>query len=341
MKKQLSSLITFLLILNGLDLGSEGIPGDYVLQAELLYFKPAMDQSSYAISSSDNHVGSEYFPSGKHHLNRSNYTPGVRLEGLYALCSEMTAFDLRGTYFSAGHSNKITGDFLYDTIGYPGGGAQAPEDIFYKGTAHIKDHYQYGAIDATLNRLSLNSFFDDLFFLVGLHYATIHHKTRFTSKDTPPKENQQHSLFNVLRSNSHFWGIGPELGVDYSYKLTPIDCPYGILSLGINARGALLYSDTEASFHYTSLRTAESEGVNLKNDSLSRVTPAVDAKLEGTYRFTCSSWDIMLSLGYEWLWYGDSIDSIQGMEVAFPGDSLDIFSNFSAQGPFFRLGIAF
>lgn len=304
---------------------------------ELLLFKPTIDQASFVIESSENSIGDEHFPSGKRHLNKSTYEPGVRLEAIHYFCCDR-AISLRGTFFDTAAGTSVRGDFLYDTIGFPGSGAQDPEDNFYSGAAHIKDNYQYCAVDFTFNRASVCSCIDNLSYMVGLHFARIHHSTRFTSvgefDDSTP-------VSNHLSSKSRFWGVGPELGIDYNYALTSEDCFFGAIDLDFNVRGALLCTKTKAFFHYDSRRTAGTVGVNLVNDDLWRVLPFVDARIEADYYFSFKCWDIMLALGYEWIWYADSVDSIRGIDVAFAGDTIDVFSNFSLQGPYIKLVVGF
>lgn len=313
----------------------------FVLSGELLYLKPTVDQSSYVISSSQNVVAGEFFPNGKRHNIHSSYKPGFRLEGIYELCNGESALDFRFAYFKAGHSDSVTGDFLFDTIGFPGDGAQAPEDTSYAGKASIHDHYRYYAFDTTFNRLSLCSCFDNLYLLIGLHYANIEHRTHFTSVGTFISDAATRPINNTLKSHSDFWGIGPQLGLDYNYNLTSADCCYGEFTLNASMRGALLCSNSNSSFHYNTLRTAGTEGVNLKNDNLWRVTPTFDARLGGSYRLSCFCVDTIIELGYEWIWYHNGVDSIRGIDVAFAGDSIDVFSNLSLHGPFLKISVAF
>lgn len=313
----------------------------FTLSGELLYFKPGIEQSSYVITSSDNIVSGEFFPSGKRHINSSTYKPGFRVEGLYRPCNECYEIDFRFTYFQAHHSNSTNGDFLFDTIGYPGDGAQSPEDINYTGTARVRDSYRYYAVDATFNRLGLHSCIDNLYLLIGLHYANIEHSTHFTSVGTFPNNGAARPVDNVLRSHSNFWGIGPQLGLDYTYDVTWPEWCIGNLSLKANARAALLCSNSNASFHYRTLRTLGTSGVNLKNGDLWRVSPAVDAKLGGSYHFCLCGLDSDIELGYEWIWYHNSVDSITGLDVAFAGNSTDVFSNLSLHGPFLKINVSF
>lgn len=89
------------------------------------------------------------------------------------------------------------------------------------------------------------------------------------------------------------------------------------------------------------MRTASTKGVRLKNDSLCRVNPAFDAKLGGLHRFCFVGLETTIELGYQWIWTHNCVDSITGIDVAFAGDSVDVFSNLSLHGPFLKIQVAF
>lgn len=351
-KTVLAFFLCFTQIANGYEVpyGYEGqalSDENFKLSAELLYLKPGIEQSSYVISSSENVVGGEFFPNGRRHNNSANYKPGFRINALYGLCDEPNALDVRFTYFNGGHSHSITGDFLFDTIGFPGDGAQAPEDTSYAGKASIHDNFRYYAVDATFNRLGLQSCVDNLYLLIGLHYANIQHKRHFTSVGTFSSDDGavvqavNDPVDNALKSHSNFWGVGPQLGLDYNYDLTSPECCLGLVTLHANMRASLLCSKSNGNFHYTTLRTTGTDGPHLKNRDLWRVNPAFDSKLGGSYQFCWLGLEGAIEVGYEWIWYNDSVGSIVGYDVAFAGDSLDVFSNLSLHGPYLKISVAF
>jgi hypothetical protein len=303
------------------------------VQVELLFFRPTVDQSAYVISSSNNVFGEDLHPRGRRHLNDTSYKPGFRVEATYVL-------NYRFTRFAAGYSDSVTGPFLFDTIGFPGNGSQAPEDSAYSGTAHIKDQYTYYASDLTYSRLAFDSRADCFELLFGLHFAYIQYESHFRATGTFVDDGVLTAVRNRLSRNSHFWGIGPQLGMKYHYYLSDLShCLHG-LSLNGQARGALLCSKTNTRFAYTTARTGSS-GVNLHNNSIWRVTPSVDARLSLSYDFHLNSLKGALEIGYEWLWYNKSVNSIVGYDVAFVGDSLDSYSDLSLQAPFLALAFDF
>jgi hypothetical protein len=260
------------------------------------------------------------------------------LEGLYEFCSGSNSLDLRFTYFDSHDSDSVSGPFLFDTIGYPGHGAQAPEDTTYSGTARIRNHFKYYAGDATINRLAFDVCPDNLTFLFGLQYVYVGFKRNFKSRGTFLSDGVK-PLNNRLHESSRFWGIGPEIGIDYNYFFELYKC-FGHFAFNARARGALLCSCIRTNFHYRSERTG-SVGVNLHNDRLWRVNPTIDAQLGLSYHACCCGMQTFLEVGYDFIWCNKCIDKITGYDVAFAGDTFDILETLSLQGPFVALGIAF
>jgi hypothetical protein len=245
--------------------------------------------------------------------------------------------DIRFTFLEGHHSNSLEGSTLFDTIGYPGHGGQGPEDKPYAGKARLREYFEYIAADVTLNRTNCSGCFDNFSYKIGLLFAIIRHKEKFLSVgsfiDTTVKPVNNH-----LKQHSRFWGLGPQLGLDYQYML----CERNQERLSLNASGrfALLCSNTQASFHYITANTG-SVGVNLHNDSLWRVNPAVDARLSLIYNFCSCDSEITVEAGYELIWFHNCLDSIIGYDVGFAGDTIDLFSSLNMQGPFLAISKTF
>lgn len=333
------------LCLAGIALGLPSLgafePGKLLLSGELLYLKPAIDQTSFAIKSNQNAINGEVFPNGKRQNNITQYKPGFRVEALYQLCDEQTAVDGRFTYFNAGHSSATRGDFLFDTIGFPGDGAQIPEDTTYSGKAHVHDSFQYMCVDATFNRQIVSSCFDSLNLLIGLESTNLQYSRHFHSFGSFLDGSVPRDVKNSLKTRSRFWGVGPVLGLGYLYQLTNDDCCWGVFGLRGNVRGALLCGRSHSNFHFYSSRTAGSAGVNLKNNPTWKVVPTIDARLGGTYQRCFCGFNTFIELGYEWIWVHNGINNITGYDVAFAGDSIDLYNNFGIHGPYFRINFAF
>ena len=340
-KKPLSCLLLGISIL--LNAGENCCLDDIQFEATLFYFKPSLEQNSYVITSTDNRFNGEVYPNGKRHFIHTEYKPGFRLETLNELCNPATLLNLRFTCYNSHPSSFTRGPFLFDTVGFPGHGAGAPEDTTYNGFARMRHQYQYYAADSTINRYLVDCFPDTFTFLFGIHYSYVKVKHKFrgvgtflTTEDGQPVARP---VNNRLHEKSIFWGIGPEIGVDYSY-LFQICNREGYFALNINARAALLGTCNDVDFHYRTERTGP-RGVNLKNDKLWRITPMCDAQIGLSY--TCSFYDAQAAIefGYEFVWYSKAVDKITGYDVALAGNSLDVLDDFTLQGPFLRMVIQF
>ena len=122
--------------------------------------------------------------------------------------------------------------------------------------------------------------------------------------------------------NSKFTGVGPRFGLDTSYHLG--NC-FGVVG---HVAGALLVGNTknDNSQQNFALAITPTPGtvftsqVNTSSDSVTRVVPALDAKLglDYTYIFENQS---MLSLeaGYQWTQYIDAVDRLSNTAVAGVG----------------------
>lgn len=315
--------------------------GGLTVSGELLYLKPSVEQSSYVITSSENVFNGEFFPNGKRHLNSPDYKPGFRVDALYTPCESTIGYDFRFTYFDASYANSTRGNFLFDTIGSPGDGAQAPEDTFYNGKAKVHDHFKFYTIDAALHRFNFDSCADSLTVLLGLQYANIKYNRHASSEGSFHDHADLREVSNSLKTSSRLWGVGPLFGIDYTYNLTSSDCCYGEFKLKTNLRGIILCSNSHANFSYDTLRTANTAGVHYNNDQSWHVNPGFDAKLGAGYDFCFCGFNTAIELGYEWIWYNNAINTITGYDVAFAGDSLDVYNNFSVHGPYLKIGASF
>lgn len=316
-------------------------PGTFALQAELLYFSPNIDQAGFAISSVNNLFNGEFYPNGKRHVLDPAYHPAFRLDGVYALCNGVSCLDFLFTYFNAGDSKSLSGPFLFDVIGYPGDGTQSPEDTPYTGRARLKQHIDYYAGDIIYNRQIFDCCPDGLTFLLGFHGIYLKADHRFKSDGFHIDEEEQRFDFNRIHRVSRFWGIGPEFGLDYSYQLPSFcRCPSGAFSLDANGRMGLLCSHTEATFSDLTNRTTPTSTA-LNDQPFWRVNPFADVKLALNYDCCICCVKTQFSLGYEFVWYSNAVDFILSYDVAYAGDTVDYYSDFSLQGPFASIGCSF
>ena len=315
---------------------------DFQIRASVLILKPTIDQNSYVISSTNNRFGGEVYPDGERHLVKSEYDAGFRIETLCPIWpAPKNVLNLRFAYLDANNSSDTTGPFLFDTVGYPGHGAQAPEDTTYNGTAKMRHQYLYYGADATINRPLFDECFDNLTLLFGLHYSYIKFRQKFLSEGTYIVTDEPlHTVSNRFRIKSTFWGIGPEVGIDYNYLL-PCFRACGDIGLNANFRGMLLASENNSKLQDITTRTGP-VGVNVKNKhAILRINPAFHAQLGLNYAYAGDCCNTFFEIGYEFNWYSKSINKITSYDVAFAGDTIDAFEDLCLQGPFIRLNVSF
>lgn len=316
-------------------------PGHFALEAELLYLRPNIDQSYYVISSILNTQGGEFYPNGKRYNLDPSYHPGFRLDLGYGFCNGVSCMDLLFTYFNGTDSDSTSGPFLFDVIGFPGDGTQIPEDTSYEGTARLKHKYQYYAGDLIYSRLMFNCCPEGLSFLLGLHGAYIKVNEKFNSSGFFINDDNPELFFNDLERFSRYWGIGPEFGVDFSYIFPPFcQCPAGLFSIEATARGGLLCTNTIADITDFTSRTAPAES-HLSNKPIWRVNPFVDTRIGLNYDCCLCCLKTQFSLGYEFIWYSKAVDQVISYDVAFAGDTVDFYNDFSLHGPYFSVACAF
>ncbi len=318
----------------------ECCPDRYFVRGELLLFKPTIEQSAFVIKSSDNLANFEdnLLPFGTRHNNDMPFRPGVRLEWVWGCHATPFDLDFRAAYFSEAHSTTVRGPILLDTLAFPGDSAQTPEDTSYNGQAKYRQDFRYFAIDGTINRMNWSGCSDNFFFLMGLHLGYLRFNENASSDGFRIDDDVRIGVANRFERESNFWGIGPQFGFDYRLLLPKCGC--GVFTLDANARASILASRTNSLAKYTTPNTTPTR-VDIRNQPLWRVTPCLDTRLGLVFECPIRCFDCTFEFGYEFLWYCNAVDTILGYEVAFPGDSIDVYSNLSLQGPYFALGCTF
>ena len=177
-------------------------------------------------------------------------------------------------------------------------------------------------------------------FIVGLHGAYIKFKEHTTSSGTFINNDVVTPLLNNLHNNSQFYGIGPQVGLDYQFLSSSLPCLPGTWAFTVKARGALLAGNTMSDLSYITLRTGPT-GVRIQNGDLWRVIPTANTDFGINYTFNCECFSATLELGYEFMWYSNCINKITGTDVAFSGDTIDVFNTFSLHGPYLSIWVAF
>lgn len=271
-------------------------PGNFGIKGEFLYLQPYLNSLQFAVENvSETEV--------KILLNKPKYKPAYRVEGMYAFDC-LYNLHARFTYFNSGNNRRSeTSTF------------QSP--AIFTGTVEDKRKFRYYAVEAIVGRWLFDSCDFDLELGVGVLYSNIKlsdHVTAFNPTELFAK--------NVIRST--FWGVGPELTLNFQYPLPLSFC--GTFSIVADIRGALLQSKTKA---FTQLGTPDSsDGLivfTIGNDPSHGVVPASNSKLGLSWNYQGSHITTDLELGYEWIYYQRALG----------------VNNISFHGPYVALGVAF
>ena len=120
-------------------------------------------------------------------------------------------------------------------------------------------------------------------------------------------------------TNTDFNGVGPVLGIDYSYDLTPA------FSITANTAGSLLYGTSRFNF-----ATVYTNGLVVAPVYGSRkmVIPSLEAKLGANYAYALSHGELNLQGGYQVVNY---FNALQGRPTLSSGL---LASNFGLYGPY-------
>lgn len=104
--------------------------------------------------------------------------------------------------------------------------------------------------------------------------------------------------------------------------------------------GSLLCGNTKSDLRCVSLRTGPG-GVSVLNGDLWRIVSSARADLGINYTFDYSCFGLAIQCGYEFVLYNSCVNKITGLDVAFAGDTIDVFHNFSLYGPYLRISCNF
>jgi len=212
-------------------------PGGFDASVEWLFMLPGYDQPYFA---SDFDVTLETLDEGiinRRYANEQTWHSGYRLELAYAFCScPTTNIRMRWTQFPSfsekrrvhaadvdnGMALLLNPPFLPERVG---------EDIinqnFFK-LAELEDTFDFWYLDLLLGWKAIDCYPFVLNLQGGLQYA--HLKFREEGFALANGSRGPDSFSKTVSVNSHWWGIGPELGIDFNYFFS--DC------FSLTARGS-------------------------------------------------------------------------------------------------------
>jgi hypothetical protein len=181
-----------------------------------------------------------------------------------------------------------------------------------------------------LEGLNSETRFDQVNAVLGQHFsASATNKVRLYSGLSYARIENDQSIYNTafariglarVNDESYFYGVGPVLGVDYSYYVS------NDLSLVSNGATSLLYGMTNAS-HWINPNAFPTLSVNPSYASKNAVVPGFEAKLGLNYAYTMSNGTLNLEGGYQAIQYIAPLQAFRS--------GLVVSSDFGVYGPYF------
>lgn len=325
-KKLTLGALFFFLLPNSMKSAITPGVGNCGIQAEYLYLKPSFEHSYYAISSSTFTT-----PDGSRVNNEPDFHSAFRVGGFYNFCNCKNDLNIRYTHLRGSSKDSVEGTFLFNTQGFPGNGVQIGQPI--TGFINSNLNFKYYAGDVVFGQLLIQDCPFNLTLFGGLHTAYIGFRENiFTFERTI-------SFSNTLEEKSHLWGIGPEIGMNFQYFF-PKFCG-GRLSVIGDVRGSLLISKTDAELQFSTASPVGGSSRKIHNDKNWKGIPVFDLIIGLNYVYPFRCFNISLEIGYEAINYRNAINTIVFVDDTYPGNSLDVYSDLSIQGPYFALGIFF
>lgn len=275
--------------------GSHPADGEWSATGSCLYFKPYFDNAFFVVSS-DNLTG---ILNGVDKKNNFEYAPGYRIGLSYAFCGCDREVGVTYSNLDCEHHRTVNGNNLFPTIGIE---RYTLVMANYKGFATSKLGLEYDRTDALLyqrfydcNNLRLRA-------VLGFEYANIRADQKI---QYVPEDLANNFYTSKVKTDSKFWGVGPEVGIDADYEL----CRFyrvvpGALSLNFVSTASLLLGQSRDSvkISYTD-ETNTTNTFDVSQKKTTRVIPAIHANLNINYNFTFCGCNALISAGYEYNTY--------------------------------------
>ncbi|RUR12094.1 Lpg1974 family pore-forming outer membrane protein [Legionella sp. km772] len=257
--------------------------------------------------------------------------------GVDALYLNMNNGDFRGYESSAPLFNRIDDEWTWGFRAEAAYQYSTGNDAAISWIHLTNLNHQFLPVPATgipSEQLDNESRFDQVHAVLGQHVsASATNKIRFYGGLSYAQIENNRTFYNVAfallpglsnrTDNSYFNGVGPVLGIDYSYYVS------NDLSLVANGATSLLYGSTHASA-WTSPYAFIPVNLNTQYASKKTVVPGFEAKLGVNYAYGMANGTLNLEGGYQAIQY---IAPLQ----AFPSSTSIRTSDFGVYGPYFGL----
>lgn len=299
-------------------------PGSWGLDIEYLYMKPTVDDTYFVIkqpSDTNNPIGSRI-------NNDFDFHSGFRVGVAYGFCEcgELQAYYTR---LSAKQTKTVTGENLYITRG----SSHFAENFeLFEGSATSDLRLLYERVDANYDQLVYDCCGLDIYMNFGLEYAFLRFQEAYIYSGG--------GSINFGTEHSRTWGVGPQLGFEFDYKLCEFSNTMpGILSLNFLSSGSLLVGEGKS----TTINIADEEiFVDVTDRSTTRIIPALHSRVALKYS-TCFSncFGASFEIGYEFNSYLRGMSRINFESSDALGLSTTNYYNFDVQGLFISALVSF
>lgn len=329
MKKLL--LICSLFLMPLLSAYTNPCPGQFGVSVEWLYMLPAYDQPNFVINSSDS--GN---PIGKRVANEQDWHSGYRIEAIYAFCNCPNNIRARWTHFPTFTNKKsVSGPYLFGVFNVP---VDSIDGV--SGTLSLTDSFDFHTFELLFDQNVLCCGPFQMNLQGGIQYSYLHFKEHMKLNGS----NRE------LKNHSKLWGIGPEIGYDFSYKL------FNCLTLTGRGNASLLISKRDDSFSDgdASSRNVVPVPVYYKtpNTNYWNVIPTTNVRFGLSYctplDFSCFSClsclkciNMDIEVGYEVISYYKGLNRIFFVDDVNQGSSTNNLMDFTLHGPYVHLGFTY
>lgn len=289
---------TIFLLLNIFPIVSLSGGDQWSVTVDYLYFKPSVDDTYFVIKSPEYNISDEFV--GEEKNNRSDFSSGYRLGGAFAFCDCQSKLAVFYTYLSSDHKRRIYGNELTPTIGIENFEYDMAE---YSGVAKSKLSSSYQRVDALYAHKSYENNNLDLHIILGLEYADleVHQHT-----DYLPDSLESSFYSSEVKQKTSTYGIGPQIGFDFSYDLCRLPCYFngGVLSVDLITTASLLLSEAKAAtrINYTNIQEVNYP-FNIRQEKTAKMIPAFHVAVSLNYNCCLFNREANIGLGYEFNTY--------------------------------------
>lgn len=351
--------------------------GGFSISGEWLYMYDANNIPFFVVNGTSPGGGSTYLadqltanaaalpfdPDGSRVANDQNWHSGYRLEGIYRFCdADYLAF--RWTQFpefsnskderanpsalaaaGAAEENALGGVFTFpafSTAGFVESDFEQRFSFYYLELLYERDIYTCCPFYLTVNG--------------GFQYARLRFKESINFNGSNTNVTAQSFLLqNTMFTHSKREGVGPEVGFEMEYDVTPcfsaVMRGWGALLVARKHTETEMVAGTTSGMPFgstTSVASTSLETIDEHDEGYWLLTPAADLRIgldfDWCWTFGCdcpTAFNFNIEAGYEVIAYFRALDRIHNVSDVDTGNSFNEYSNFMLHGPYLQLGVSF